>query len=209
MTIVIFSMTSVTIYSSTRSGKMIEKALKMVVVGNMRSQQFEVRTWLKYHWFWPVAAIFVFDALNAHLLAAMPRLMESLVLFDLVIVIPALYLFCYRRNGRKAIRKAFAFLALGLWVASKLVPMESQYLLKYLWCLWPLRYLEMAVVGCLELGIVITVYRSIFQGNSAEQIAADLQAKTDMPAWLTRLMVLEVMFWKRLASLLNKILRRK
>jgi hypothetical protein len=59
------------------------------------------------------------------------------------------------------------------------------------------------------LGIVITVYRSIFQGNSAEQIAADLQAKTDMPAWLTRLMVLEVMFWKRLALLLNKILRRK
>jgi hypothetical protein len=206
MTIVIFSMTSVTIYSSTRSGKMIEKALKMVVVGNMRSQQFEVRTWLKYHWFWPVAAIFVFDALNAHLLAAMPRLMESLVLFDLVIVIPALYLFCYRRNGRKAIVKAIAFSALGLWVASKLVPTASQYILTYL---WPLSYLRLAIVGLLEVGIVVAVYRSIFQGNSAEQIAADLQAKTDMPAWLTRLMVLEVMFWKRLASLLNKILRRR
>jgi hypothetical protein len=53
------------------------------------------------------------------------------------------------------------------------------------------------------------VYRSIFKGNSAEQVVADLQSKTDIPAWLARLMVLEVMFWKRLASLISKILRRK
>jgi uncharacterized protein involved in cysteine biosynthesis len=84
--------------------------------------------------------------------------------------------------------------------------MESQYLLTYL---WPLRYLELVVVGSLEIGIVVTVYLSIFKGNSAEQVAADLQAKTDIPAWVARLMVLEVMFWKRLASLISKILRRK
>jgi hypothetical protein len=75
----------------------------------MRSQQFAVRTWLKYHWFWPAAAIFGLDALNAHILAATPRVMEGIVLFDSAIVIPALYLFCYRRNGRKAVVKAIAF----------------------------------------------------------------------------------------------------
>jgi hypothetical protein len=172
----------------------------------MRSQQFEARTWLKYHWFWPAAAIFILDALNAHILSATPRVMEGIVLFDLAIVIPALYLFCYRRNGRKAFAKALAFSTIGLWLASKLVPTESQYLLTYL---WPLRYLELVVVGSLEIGIVVAVYRSIFKGNSAEQVAADLQAKTDIPAWVARLMVLEVMFWKRLASLISKILRRK
>lgn len=172
-----------------------------------RQQQFAVWDWLKYHWFWIAAAVMVIDVANMPwAFASMPRLLESLVLGELAVVIPGCYWLCYRRNGRRAVVYALALAALGLWVASKLVPSEAHYLLTYL---WPLRYVELAIVGVLEIRIAFAVYRAIFKGTDAEQVVADLQAKTEMPPWLARLMVLEARFWKGLATFFVRLLRRR
>ena len=99
--------------------------LKMNEITSSRKFDF------KGHWFWPAG--FTVCAVNASVLLLdgwqSPQIKEAGVLFDLAVLIPALYLICYRKSGKKVVIKTIAFACLGIWVAGHIAPNEHHAIL--------------------------------------------------------------------------------
>ncbi|CAN5825342.1 hypothetical protein BH11PSE8_BH11PSE8_35000 [soil metagenome] len=174
----------------------------------MHIQSVRVAEWAKGNWFFIAAALLVLCDLSAmsHVAASSPKLLEAAILADFAVVVPCLYLICYRRKGKKALFRAVWLACLGIWAASKLIPAETQHWVTYL---WPLRYAGLAALFLLEAKVLMTVYRALFGGATVEQASAVLQERADMPAWLARWVVLEAAFWRRVVGVLAKIFRVK
>jgi hypothetical protein len=161
---------------------------------------------IRTHWFFWVAplvlAVNFYAALSTR--GAIDRLVEAGLLFDLVILLPVLYWFCYRRRGRPALVRAAALACLGIWLAQKLVPEPEQGLLVYV---APLRYVGLAVLVWLEVVVVMAIYRSVFKGGSVEQAAA--QASSDLPPWVAKLMAMEAKFWLKVWGVIKRLFGRQ
>ena len=161
---------------------------------------------IRTHWFFWVAplvlAVDFYAALSAR--GAIDRLVEAGLLFDLVVLLPVLYWFCYRRRGRPALVRSAALACLGIWLALKLVPESERELLVYV---APLRYVGWAVLVWLELLLVVAVYRSVFNGGSVEQAVA--QAPSDMPPWLARLLAMEARWWLKVGGVIKRLIGRQ
>lgn len=166
-----------------------------------------VPPWLTAHWFLVAAAAIV--SVNWLALpgirADLPRLAESAALFDFAIVLPALYWLCYRRRRRDAGVRALALACLGAWAVSKLIPPSEHQLLDYL---MPLRYVGLAVLVAIELKILVALYRMVFSGATRAAAAAQIQNQADLPPWLSRLLVAEAMFWRRVWQFVERHIRR-
>lgn len=148
---------------------------------------------IRQHWFFLAAplilAVNILVSLSAR--GQVDLLVESGVLFDLVVLVPCLYWLCYRRNGKAALIKAAALACLGIWLALKLIPEPERQLLQYV---EPLRYVGLAALIWLELVVVVAIYRSVFKGATVEQAA---QETRDLPPWVARLMAWEARMWMK------------
>ncbi len=161
---------------------------------------------VRSHWFFWIAplvlAVDFYAALSAR--GAIDRVLEAGLLFDLVVLLPVLYWFCYRRRGRPALVRAAALACLGIWLALKLVPEPERELLVYV---VPLRYVGLAVLAWLEVVLVVAIYRSVFRGGSVDQAVA--QAPSDMPRWVAKLLAMEARFWLRAWGVIKRLVGRQ
>ena len=91
-----------------------------------------------------------------------PALLEAAILFDLGLLIPALYWWCHRARGKAAVLRAIGLGCLGVWVAGHVVPDEHHAILG---TVGAIRYLGLAILVAIELKLVAHVLRATFGRN--------------------------------------------
>jgi hypothetical protein len=163
--------------------------------------------WLRAHWFFFAAALIVAGNWFAlpGVRADLPRLAEPAALFDLAVLLPALYWLSYRHRRKDAVLRALALSCLAIWAVSKMIPHSEQQLLIYL---TPLRYVGLAVLVAIEIKIFLALYRTVFSGATRDAAAAQIQSQADLPPWLSRLFVAEAVFWRRVWLFVERLFRR-
>lgn len=149
--------------------------------------------WARRNWFLPMFALLLgieYAFVRSVDWAREPSA-EAVVLFDMALFVPALFLLCYRRRlARRALLIRTAALAcLGVTIASLLVPPDAQHLVAGL---GRARWIGLAMLAFVELWVVALAVRLVFGGASTEEISA----RSGAPQWIARLMQLEARFWK-------------
>ncbi|WP_133992102.1 hypothetical protein [Janthinobacterium sp. 75] len=165
--------------------------------------------WLRNNWFYPLASAVVLGDVSALYVQdwSHPRLLEAAVVFDLVVVLPLLYLWCYRSRGAAAIVRAVCLASLGIWATGHIVPLEHQHVLGSL--SW-LRTTAMVVLVLIEIRILFNFYKAIFASDKTpEEIAEKLASDVKLPTWLTRLFALEARALRSLAGFVKGFLGRR
>ncbi|MBL8516984.1 MAG: hypothetical protein JNM76_08445 [Betaproteobacteria bacterium] len=157
------------------------------------------------HWFLFIAPLVVVVDLSVALTQRGDalRVVEAGLLFDFAILLPLLCFWCYRAQGKRAAIRAVALACLGIWGASHLVPASDQVLLSYV---SPLRYVGLAVLIAIEILVVVAVWKAVFKGGSAEDVAKSLPASHDMPPWVAKLLAWEARFWKTCWNSIRRLL---
>ena len=160
-----------------------------------------VRGWVGANWFWLVMPLLV--AIEWAALRSIPAgeqgPFEAIALFDLCIFVPALFALCYARSlsPRALAVRLLGLACLGLLLASWFVPQERQLLLPQLG--W-FRAAGLVALGAIEVIATVAVMRMVFSGKAdAEAIAT----RAGVPAWVARLMLLEMQFWRWVWQLLR------
>jgi len=164
-----------------------------------------IRPLVVNHWFLIVAPIVLFSNYLVAGHGPIDRVVEFGVLFDLLVLLPALYFLCYRTQRRRAAVRAIALVCLGVWVATKLIPDSERVLLTYV---EPLRYAGLAVLVLLEISLVRLVFNSIYSGDSEKETVRKATDASEMPEWVARLLVWEAGVWRRLCSFVLRLFRR-
>ena len=157
--------------------------------------------WARRNWFVPLLALLLAIEWAFARAIDWPRdgAAEAVVLFDMCLFVPLLYVLCYRRRValKPLLARAMALAFLGLYFASHLIPAEAQHLVAGLgWA----RILGWAVLALIELWVLVKVVRLVFGGTTTE---ADVVAR-GAPLWIARLMLIEARFWKWLWRLLRR-----
>lgn len=161
------------------------------------------RTWLKANWF--VAAVppllLVEWAVVRAIGAEMGPHLEAVVLFDLCLFMPLLYVLCYRGTLplKHLLLRVLGLTCLGVYLASYMVPQAAQQLLPNLSLA---RTAGLMVLALVELRLLVEVLRITFGRNEAT--AEQLQAASGAPAWVAKLMLLEARFWKAVWRLIRR-----
>lgn len=156
---------------------------------------------LKNNWFWPLAIILVAFAtlLSRTVPAQALEGWEIAVLFDVLVTLPVLFALCYRTKltrGNLVVR-ILALQCLGIWLATKIVPLDTQVLLPQL--SW-LRYIGLGVLVLIELRVMAAMFSVIFKSDTQ---GSDLE-KLGMPPLLAKLALLEARFWRRVFSIFKR-----
>lgn len=156
---------------------------------------------LRENWFWPLAVLLL--ALAAAISWSIPTDAldgwEVALLFDVFVTIPLLFVLCYRRQ-RTAAQLAVRVLALqclGIWIAAKLVPADSQVILPHL--VW-LRYTGLAILVLIEIRLGLVLLRLVFK---PETTRSQLEA-SGMPPLLAKVALLEARFWRWIFGLFRR-----
>lgn len=153
---------------------------------------------LKNNWFWPLAFILVAIAtlLSRTVPAQDLQGWEIVVLLDVLVTLPALFALCYRTKFTRAhlVVRILALQCLGIWLATKIVPLETQSLLPQL--SW-LRYIGLGVLVLIELRVMVAIFSIIFKSETQR---SDLE-KLGMPPVLAKLALLEARFWRWVFSI--------
>lgn len=164
---------------------------------------------LKKHWFWPAALAVLMS--NALLVAIdgwqAPQIKELGVLFDFAVLIPLLYLICYRANGKKVLVRALAFACLGVWAAGHFIPETHHVLISQVG--W-IRYVGLGVLVLIEIRLAIEIWRLAFRGK-AEDASHAIREKAESegaPPWVAKLMAAEAGFWKKLWQSVGGVIGR-
>lgn len=160
------------------------------------------RAWLRSNWF--VAAVpplLLIEWLVVRDIGGeMGAYLETVVLFDLCLFMPALYVACYRRSValKPLILRTVALVCVGIYLSTYLVPTAAQQVLPHLsWA----RIAGLVVLALIELRLLVTAIRMIYGRNaSAEQVSAASGA----PPWIARLMVMEARFWRAVWRLIRR-----
>ncbi len=157
--------------------------------------------WQKENWFWPLAVVLVLVAmLISKMTSPQPdNMWEVAVIFDVLITLPVLFALCFRKKlslSKLAIR-VIALQCLGIWLATKIVPLNSQVLLPQL--SW-LRYLGLGVLALLELKLIFILLKIVSKPGTT---AAQLEAAC-MPPFIAKLMLIEARFWRWVFSIIKK-----
>lgn len=160
--------------------------------------------WLRTHWALPLGALIAAGDLSAARLGDWQgsQLLETALLFDLTLLLPALFWFCYRHQGKPALLKAMGLACLGIWLCGKAIPPEQQQLLPAL--SW-LRYLGLAGLLALELKLLVAPYKAVvLKGQSRHEAETQLQ-REGMPPWVARLMAFEASVWSKAWQALRRL----
>jgi len=166
-------------------------------------------TWLRSNWFYPLAIAIVIGDVGALFFQnwSHQRLFEAAVLFDLAVVLPLLYLWCYRARAAAAVIRAVCLASLGIWATGHLIPIEHQHVLGSL--SW-LRTTAIVVLALIEVKILFSFYKAIFTSEKTpEEIAEKLSDDIKLPAWLTRLVALEARTLRRISGFVQAIFVRR
>ena len=164
---------------------------------------------VRKHWFVPIALITLFvNASTVYLDQwASPKLLEVGLLFDFAILLPVLYLVCYRTDGKRAVIRALGLACLGIWAIGHVVPESSHSLLKDL---EPLRYCGLGVLVLLQVKLVVAVFRAAANDSQrANREAERLAAETGTPPWVRELLAWEAAVWVRIWKRLRRIFLRE
>jgi hypothetical protein len=162
----------------------------------------QVQSWLRWNWFVVLAPILLLiEWLVVRSSAgAMGSMVEAIVLFDLCLFIPLLYVLCYRSQLplKHLLLRVLGLVCLGVYIASYIVPEAAQQVVpKLSWA----RTAGLAVLALVELALLLTVLRLVWgRDASAEQV----QAASGAPAWVARLMVVEARFWRAVWRLIRR-----
>ena len=156
---------------------------------------------LKANWFWLVAlssGVIVWLLTNT-LPPQDLGYWELAVLFDVLVTLPLLFALCYRRTltSKNLIIRIIALQCLGIWLATKLVPIESQMVLPQL--AW-LRYAGLAVLVLIEVRIMVALFKILFKPDTGSKQLEDV----GMPPFLAKLALLEVRFWRWVFSVFKR-----
>lgn len=159
------------------------------------------RALFKSHWFFLVTLIVL--AIDASVVLMdrwqTPQLIEAGLLFDFAILIPLLYLLCYRARGKRTIIRCIALACLGIWAVGHIVPEANHHLLDKLGFL---RYIGLGVLVIFEIRVVVAIYRATFSIDPAsEQKVAMLAEESGMPPWVAKLMAWEASTWRKIMRL--------
>jgi hypothetical protein len=156
---------------------------------------------LKENWFWPFTLVLIALAwlVSRNLSPGDLKGWEWAVLFDVLVTLPVLFALCYRAKLRrnKLIIRILALQCLGIWLATKIVPIESQMVLPHL--AW-LRYAGIAVLVLIELRIMVALFKIVFKADTSARQLEDV----GMPPLLAKLMLLEARFWRWVFSIFKR-----
>jgi len=152
---------------------------------------------LRTHWFF-LAAVAVVSTdlfLGASDGWSNARILETGIILDLTIFLPALYLWCYRSRGKVALLRAVSLSCLGLWVAGYIVPSEHQLLLAEISFI---RYIGLAVLLVIQFKLIAMLYRAAFHPDSdAKSVALATVKDEGMPEWVARVLAWEASLWRK------------
>lgn len=166
------------------------------------------RHWLSRHWFFPVALIVALGDLGSVYATGWTdaALLEAALLFDLAVLLPCLYWWCYRQNGRAAVVKAVALACLAIWCTGKIVPEEHHHFLDaFVW----IRYVGLAGLLVLEIKLTVMIYKAVvFSGQSRSEAQQRLESD-GLPPWLAKFVAFEASLWRRAWLFLQRVFRRK
>jgi len=156
---------------------------------------------LKANWFWLVAlssGVIVWLLTNT-LPPQDLGYWELAVLFDVLVTLPLLFALCYRRTltSKNLIIRIIALQCLGIWLATKLVPIESQMVLPQL--AW-LRYAGLAVLVLIEVRIIAALFKILFKPDTGLKQLEEI----GMPPLLVKLALLEMRFWRWVFSIFKR-----
>jgi len=126
---------------------------------------------------------------------------EIAVLTDFVLVIPCVYIFCFRKELKRALIKSIAIASLGFWGAGVLVPESQQSIIQEYGAL---RYIGLAVLFLIELKLALIIWRAVFKGVNKDEIVNDITDSSDMPEWVARLMAWEASIWRKIIQKFRK-----
>jgi hypothetical protein len=157
---------------------------------------------VKENWFWPLAITLVALAWTIGRFSQIEpdSSWEYAVLVDILITLPILYFVCYRKKAtlKHNIFRILALQCTGIWLATKIVPIESQLLLPYL--SW-LRFAGLAVLFVFEAWIGLALIKLLFRPDTtADQIQQQLGA----PLFVAKLLLLEARFWRWVFSIFKR-----
>lgn len=168
-------------------------------------KEYAIRRFAKEHWFLMIAPfVLLSDAFVARS-GPVDALVEAGLLFDLVLLVPALYFLCYRNRRQGAGVRAIGLACLGVWFATKLVPEADRVLLVYL---APMRYVGLAVLILIELALIRMIFKMLSAGDTAEVTAKRAADTADMPEWVAKLLVWEAGIWRRLIAFAQRLVGR-
>lgn len=134
-----------------------------------------------------------------------PALLEAGILFDLSVVLPVLYWWCYRTRGRVALLKAVGLGCLGIWVAGHVVPDQHHDLISTVGFA---RYVGLAVLLLIEIRLVAAIYRAAFSRTGTADDARATAKETGMPEWAARVMAWEASLWRRGWDAVQRLVKR-
>jgi hypothetical protein len=157
----------------------------------------KLKSSFRTHWFFLAAAIVAISDLTIAALDSWsnPALLEAGILIDLSIVIPALYLWCYRSRGKAAVLRAVALICLGIWVAGHVVPSEHHHILSTVGFV---RYIGLGVLLVIEFKLAVIIFRAAFRRDQRAAPSVLTVAKdAGMPEWAARLMAWEASLWRK------------
>lgn len=163
---------------------------------------------LRANWFFPAAAIaLLMNAATVYFDRwSSPALLEAGLLFDFAILLPVLYLICYRTEGKRAVVRAVALACLGIFAVGRVVPESNQALLLDLQFI---RYVGLAVLILLQIKLIIAVFRAVAGAHdAAEYEASKLADETGTPPWVRRLLAWEARFWIKVWRIVRSAVRR-
>jgi hypothetical protein len=156
---------------------------------------------LKDNWFWPL--VIMLSAFAAFIARTTPvgalEGWEVAVVFDVLVTIPVLFALCYRAKLTRSnlIIRVVALQCLGIWLATKIVPVEAQSLLPQL--AW-LRYAGLAILVVIELRVMVALFNIVFKADTSTKQLEEI----GMPPFLAKLALLEARFWRRVFSIFRR-----
>lgn len=156
---------------------------------------------IKENWFWPSAIVLWAAAFLVSRSVPTPRLAawEIAVIVDVMVTMPVLFALCYRAkfNWQKLAIRILALQCFGIWLATKIVPVEIQTILPQL--SW-LRYLGLAVLVVIELRIMVALFNIVFKADTSSKQLEQI----GMPPLLAKIMLLEARFWRWVFSIFKR-----
>ncbi len=160
---------------------------------------------LRAHWFLPVAAIaLLVNTITVYLDQwSSPELLEAGMLFDFAILLPVLYVVCYRSEGKRAVVRAIALACLGIWALGHVVPDTNQSLLHDLQVI---RYVGLGVLVLLQVRLIVAIFRATSGASAgAEDEAARLARETGTPPWVKKLLAWEASVWIKVWRFIRRL----
>ena len=146
------------------------------------------------NWLLPLAAAVVAVDVVVAQAGPMTRAVEAGLLLDLVVLLPCFYLFSAGRKAKAGLVRAVGLACLGIWVATKLIPVPDRMLLVYI---APLRYVGLVVLVLLELAVARLIYKTVTSSGSPTAAAQRASTESGMPLWVARLIAWEMSIWSK------------